>query len=130
MALSTFTVLYNHCYYPCPELFIIYMHQTITPPPPTLTPPGNTVLISVSSGLYRIKNTYKGMERVWRDETSYFIHGHMKVSSFKKFFYFLKISAFFFFFFFLSFVFLVVVVVIVAISWAAPAAYGGSQARG
>ena len=28
------------------------------------------------------------------------------------------------------FVFLVVVVVIVAISWAAPAAYGGSQARG
>ena len=33
----------------------------------------------------------------------------------------------FFFFFFLSFVFFVVVVV--AISWAAPAAYGGSQAR-
>ena len=37
-------------------------------------------------------------------------------------------------FFFLSFVFclfvVVVVVVIVAISWAAPAAYGGSQARG
>ena len=33
-------------------------------------------------------------------------------------------------FFFLSFVFFVVVVVIVAISWAAPAAYGGSQARG
>ena len=33
--------------------------------------------------------------------------------------------------FFLSFVFVVVVVVvIVAISWAAPAAYGGSQARG
>ena len=32
-----------------------------------------------------------------------------------------------FFFFFLSFVFFVVVV---AISWAAPAAYGGSQARG
>ena len=32
-----------------------------------------------------------------------------------------------FFFFFLSFV---VVVVVVAISWAAPAAYGGSQARG
>ena len=31
-------------------------------------------------------------------------------------------------FFFLSFVFFVVVVV--AISWAAPAAYGGSQARG
>ena len=31
---------------------------------------------------------------------------------------------FFFFFFFLSFV------VVVAISWAAPAAYGGSQARG
>ena len=36
----------------------------------------------------------------------------------------------FFFFFFLSFVFFVVVVVVVAISWAAPAAYGGSQARG
>ena len=35
------------------------------------------------------------------------------------------------FFFFLSFVFVVVVVVVVvAISWAAPAAYGGSQARG
>ena len=40
------------------------------------------------------------------------------------------------FFFFLSFclfvvvVVVVVVVVIVAISWAAPAAYGGSQARG
>ena len=38
------------------------------------------------------------------------------------------------FFFFLSFVFLsfvvVVVVVVVAIFWAAPAAYGGSQARG
>ena len=34
-------------------------------------------------------------------------------------------------FFFLSFVFLsFVVVVVVAISWAAPAAYGGSQARG
>jgi len=35
-------------------------------------------------------------------------------------------------FFFLSFVFLsvVVVVAVVAISWAAPAAYGGSQARG
>ena len=31
---------------------------------------------------------------------------------------------------FLSFVFFVVVVVVVAISWAAPAAYGGSQARG
>ena len=33
---------------------------------------------------------------------------------------------------FLSFVFLsvVVVVAVVAISWAAPAAYGGSQARG
>ena len=37
---------------------------------------------------------------------------------------------FFFFFFFLSFVFFFVVVVVVAISWAAPAAYGGSQARG
>ena len=34
-----------------------------------------------------------------------------------------------FFYFFLSFVFLSFVVV-VAISWAAPAAYGGSQARG
>ena len=34
-----------------------------------------------------------------------------------------------FFVFFLSFVFFVVVV-IVAISWATPAAYGGSQARG
>ena len=35
------------------------------------------------------------------------------------------------FFFFLSFVVVViVVVVVVAISWAAPAAYGGSQARG
>ena len=40
----------------------------------------------------------------------------------------LWILAGFFFFFFLSFVFFVVVVV--AISWAAPAAYGGSQARG
>ena len=36
---------------------------------------------------------------------------------------------FFCFFFFLSFV-VVVIVVVVAISWAAPAAYGGSQARG
>ena len=36
----------------------------------------------------------------------------------------------FFFFFFLSFLFFVVFVVVVAISWAAPAAYGGSQARG
>ena len=37
-----------------------------------------------------------------------------------------------FYFIFLSFVFLsfVVVVVVVAISWATPAAYGGSQARG
>ena len=35
------------------------------------------------------------------------------------------ITVSFFFFFFLSFV-----VVVVAISWAAPAAYGGSQARG
>jgi len=33
------------------------------------------------------------------------------------------------FFFFVFFV-VVVVVVVVAISWAAPAAYGGSQARG
>ena len=37
---------------------------------------------------------------------------------------------FFIFFAFLSFVVVVVVVVVVAISWAAPAAYGGSQARG
>ena len=40
----------------------------------------------------------------------------------------------FFFFFFLFFfffnLFVFVVVVVVAISWAAPAAYGGSQARG
>ena len=37
----------------------------------------------------------------------------------------------FYFFFFFFFVFcLFVVVVVVAISWAAPAAYGGSQARG
>jgi len=36
-------------------------------------------------------------------------------------------SSFFFFFFFCLFV---VIVVVVAISWAAPAAYGGSQARG
>jgi len=35
-----------------------------------------------------------------------------------------------FFFFFVFFVVVVVVVVVVAISWAAPAAYGGSQARG
>ena len=33
-------------------------------------------------------------------------------------------------FFFCLFVVVVVVVVVVAISWAAPAAYGGSQARG
>ena len=39
---------------------------------------------------------------------------------------------FIYFVFFLSFVFfvVVVVVVVVAISWAAPTAYGGSQARG
>ena len=37
---------------------------------------------------------------------------------------------FFFFFGLLSFFFFFVVVVVVAISWAAPAAYGGSQARG
>ena len=36
--------------------------------------------------------------------------------------------SFYLFIYFLSFVFFVVVVV--AISWAAPAAYGGSQARG
>ena len=35
-----------------------------------------------------------------------------------------------FFFFFLNFFGLFVFVVVVAISWAAPAAYGGSQARG
>ena len=34
------------------------------------------------------------------------------------------------FFFFLVFCLFVVVVVVVAISWAAPTAYGGSQARG
>ena len=34
------------------------------------------------------------------------------------------------FFFFVFCLFVVVVVVVVAISWAAPAAYGGSQARG
>ena len=41
-------------------------------------------------------------------------------------------GSFIYLFIFLSFVFLsfVVVVVVVAISWAAPAAYGGSQARG
>ena len=38
--------------------------------------------------------------------------------------------SFFFFFFFFVFCLFVVVVVVVAISWAAPAAYGGSQARG
>ena len=36
----------------------------------------------------------------------------------------------FFFVFFFVVVFFVVVVVVVAISWAAPAAYGDSQARG
>ena len=40
----------------------------------------------------------------------------------------LFIYLFIYFFVFLSF--FVVVVVVVAISWAAPAAYGGSQARG
>ena len=35
-----------------------------------------------------------------------------------------------FYFFFLFFCLLSFVVVVVAISWAAPAAYGGSQARG
>ena len=39
-------------------------------------------------------------------------------------------SVFFFFFFFCLFVFLSFVVVVVAMSWAASAAYGGSQARG
>ena len=43
-------------------------------------------------------------------------------------FFFLLYFFFFFFFVFLSFC-LFVVVVVVAISWAAPAAYGGSQAR-
>ena len=42
-----------------------------------------------------------------------------------------RISFFFFFFFFFCLLsFFVVVVVVVAISWAAPAAYGGAQARG
>ena len=36
----------------------------------------------------------------------------------------------FYFIYFLSFVFSSFVVVVVAISWAAPTAYGGSQARG
>ena len=35
-----------------------------------------------------------------------------------------------FFFLFFIFIFFVFFVVVVAISWAAPAAYGGSQARG
>ena len=44
---------------------------------------------------------------------------------------FMYINFFFFFVFcLLSFCLFVVVVVVVAISWAAPAAYGGSQARG
>ena len=38
-------------------------------------------------------------------------------------------KAYYFFFYFCLFV-VIVVVVVVAISWAAPAAYGGSQARG
>ena len=43
----------------------------------------------------------------------------------------MKINIGYIFFFLLSFVFLsFVFVVVVAISWAAPAAYGGSQARG
>ena len=37
---------------------------------------------------------------------------------------------FFFIYFIYLFIYFVVVVVVVAISWAAPAAYGGSQARG
>ena len=41
-----------------------------------------------------------------------------------------KQSTFFFFFVFCILSFVFVVVVVVAISWAAPAAYGGSQARG
>ena len=45
------------------------------------------------------------------------------------FFFFFFFLFFFFFFVFCLFV-VVVVVVVVAISWAAPAAYGGSQARG
>ena len=43
---------------------------------------------------------------------------------------FLLIFSFFFFVFCLFVFVVVVVVVVVAISWAAPAAYGGSQARG
>ena len=39
-------------------------------------------------------------------------------------------NLFFFFLFFFVVVVVVVIVVVVAISWAAPAAYGGSQARG
>ena len=42
----------------------------------------------------------------------------------------LGIHIFFFFFCLLSLFVVVVVVVVVAISWAAPSAYGGSQARG
>ena len=37
---------------------------------------------------------------------------------------------YYYYYFFVFCLFVVVVVVIVAISWAAPAAYGGSQARG
>ena len=46
------------------------------------------------------------------------------------FFFFNSISFYFILFYFLSFVFLSFVVVVVAVSWAAPVAYGGSQARG
>ena len=40
------------------------------------------------------------------------------------------LSSFYFILFFFVFCLFVVVVAVVAISWAAPAAYGGSQARG
>ena len=40
------------------------------------------------------------------------------------------LAPFFFFFFFCLFLSFVVAVAVVAISWAAPAAYGSSQARG
>ena len=39
-------------------------------------------------------------------------------------------TLFFFIFYFFVFLSVVVVVAVVAISWAAPVAYGGSQARG
>ena len=45
-------------------------------------------------------------------------------------FYFILFFIYLFIYFIFVFCLLVVVVVIVAISWAAPSAYGGSQARG